>query len=102
MRRYKVDQDKKQRVDSRVVNTWSIKNVPHEINRSYSNFHGHASIVRIHIAHERMRSSGDRHQGGIVQVQDKHLEKIIRFFKHSISLLYKNWLRVERGSSRSL
>ena len=42
----------------------------------YVSFHGHASKVRSHIAHERMTSSGDRHQGWVGQVQDEHLKKI--------------------------
>jgi hypothetical protein len=43
----------------------------------YVLYHGYASLVRFHIAHERMASSGGCHQGSEVQVQDKHLEKII-------------------------
>ena len=49
----------------------------HEKSCGMVSFHGHASKVRSHIAHERMTSSGDRHQGWVGQVQVEHLERII-------------------------
>ena len=38
---------------------------------------GRASKMRFNIAHERMTSSGDRHQVWFGQVQDEHLKRII-------------------------